>query len=86
MLEPLQKFAADGKPMFGTCAGLILLAKELVGYEYSHIGVLDATVERNSFGRQVDSFETNLHIKGVAVDFPGVFVQRSAYRKSSGKR
>ena len=46
--------------MFGTCAGLILLAKNLVGYDEPHIGVMDITVERNSFGRQVDSFEADL--------------------------
>lgn len=75
MLEPLQKFALDGKPMFGTCAGLILLARELVGYDHSHIGVLDVTVERNSFGRQVDSFETDLQITGVTGGFPAVFIR-----------
>lgn len=75
MLEALQQFAAAGKPMFGTCAGLILLAKKLVGYDFSHISVLDAKVERNSFGRQVDSFETNLAIKDIAEDFPAVFIR-----------
>ena len=47
----LKEFAAEGKPMFGTCAGLILLANNIVGHE-PHIGVMDITVERNSFGRQ----------------------------------
>lgn len=75
MTEPLRQFALEGKPMFGTCAGLILLANELVGYDYSHIGVLDAVVERNSYGRQVDSFETDLYIEGVATDFPAVFIR-----------
>lgn len=75
MLEPLRQFALDGKPMFGTCAGLILLAKELVGYDYSHVGELDAIVERNSYGRQVDSFEIDLNIKGVATDYPAVFIR-----------
>lgn len=75
MREPLRQFALDGKPMFGTCAGLILLANELVGYDYSHIGALDVIVERNSYGRQVDSFETDLYIEGVATDFPAVFIR-----------
>ncbi|SEN98494.1 pyridoxal phosphate synthase yaaE subunit [Paenisporosarcina quisquiliarum] len=75
ILEPLRQFALNGKPMFGTCAGLILLAKELVGYDYSHIGALDATIERNFYGRQVDSFEVSLYIKGVAEDFPAVFIR-----------
>ncbi|TQR16579.1 pyridoxal 5'-phosphate synthase glutaminase subunit PdxT [Psychrobacillus vulpis] len=75
MLTPLVEFAAAGKPMFGTCAGLILLARNLVGYDFAHIGVLKATVERNSFGRQVDSFETSLDIKDIATDFPAVFIR-----------
>ncbi|TQR05138.1 pyridoxal 5'-phosphate synthase glutaminase subunit PdxT [Psychrobacillus soli] len=75
ILTPVIEFAQAGKPMFGTCAGLILLAKEIVGYDFAHIGVLNATVERNSFGRQVDSFETQLEVKGIATDFPAVFIR-----------
>ena len=75
MMEPLRAFAQAGHPMFGTCAGLILLADSLVGYDEPHIGVMDVTVERNSFGRQVDSFEALLSIKGVAEDFPAVFIR-----------
>jgi pyridoxal 5'-phosphate synthase pdxT subunit len=73
-MDALKEFAAEGKPMFGTCAGLILLAKNLVGHE-PHIGVMDIMVERNSFGRQVDSFEADLTIKGVADSFPAVFIR-----------
>jgi pyridoxal 5'-phosphate synthase pdxT subunit len=73
-MDALKEFAAEGKPMFGTCAGLILLAKNLVGHE-PHIGVMDITVERNSFGRQVDSFEADLAIKDVADNFPAVFIR-----------
>ena len=75
MLTSLIEFAKTEKPMFGTCAGLILLAKEIVGYDSAHIGVLNATVERNSFGRQVDSFETQLEVKDIATDFPAVFIR-----------
>lgn len=75
MLTSLIEFAKTGKPMFGTCAGLILLAKEIVGDNSAHIGVLNATVERNSFGRQVDSFETQLEVKDIATDFPAVFIR-----------
>lgn len=75
MLTPLIEFAKIGKPMFGTCAGLILLAKEIVGDNSAHIGALNATVERNSFGRQVDSFETQLEVKDIATDFPAVFIR-----------
>ena len=74
-MDALKAFAKEGKPMFGTCAGLILLAKNLVDYSEPHIGVMDVTVERNSFGRQVDSFEADLAIKDVASDFPAVFIR-----------
>ncbi|WP_226671541.1 pyridoxal 5'-phosphate synthase glutaminase subunit PdxT [Metabacillus litoralis] len=74
-MDPLKAFAESGKPVFGTCAGLILLAKNIVGYSESHLGLLDATVERNSFGRQKDSFEAELMITGVGEDFVGVFIR-----------
>lgn len=75
LLEPLREFAEHGKPMFGTCAGLILLAGAVVGYEEPHLGVMDVTVERNSFGRQVESFEAALSIKGMAEEFEAVFIR-----------
>ncbi|MFP3121295.1 MULTISPECIES: pyridoxal 5'-phosphate synthase glutaminase subunit PdxT [Bacillaceae] len=74
-MESLRQFAQEGKPMFGTCAGMILLAKNLVGYDEAHIGVMDITVERNAFGRQRESFEAPLSIKGVGEDFIGVFIR-----------
>ncbi|WP_108672522.1 pyridoxal 5'-phosphate synthase glutaminase subunit PdxT [Peribacillus acanthi] len=74
-LEPLREFAKEGKPMFGTCAGLILLAKEIVGYEEPHLDALNVKVERNSFGRQRESFEADLHIKGLETPFTGVFIR-----------
>jgi pyridoxal 5'-phosphate synthase pdxT subunit len=73
-MDALKEFAREGKPMFGTCAGLILLAKNIIGHD-PHIGVMDITVERNSFGRQVDSFEADLDIKDVAGSFPAVFIR-----------
>lgn len=48
-------FAASGKPIFGTCAGAILLAKEVLNPTQSHLGLIDITVERNAYGRQIDS-------------------------------
>ncbi|RFU60406.1 pyridoxal 5'-phosphate synthase glutaminase subunit PdxT [Bacillus sp. V59.32b] len=74
-MEPLRRFTDDGKPIFGTCAGLIILAKHIKGYEEPHLGVLDVTVERNSFGRQVDSFEAELEISGMESPFTGVFIR-----------
>jgi 5'-phosphate synthase pdxT subunit len=53
----LEKFHAAGKPIFGTCAGLILLAREVVGPAQPSLGFVDVTVERNAYGRQRESFE-----------------------------
>ena len=74
-MEPLRDFANSGKPMFGTCAGLIILAKNIVGYDQPHLGLMDITVERNSFGRQRESFEAELVIPTIADDFVGVFIR-----------
>ncbi|MBA4537675.1 pyridoxal 5'-phosphate synthase glutaminase subunit PdxT [Bacillus aquiflavi] len=74
-MDSLKQFAQNKKPMFGTCAGLILLAKKVVGNEEPHIGVMNVTVERNSFGRQRESFEAELSILGVADHFNGVFIR-----------
>lgn len=68
-------FSAQKKPIFGTCAGLILLAKEINGMEGHHLGLMDMKVERNAFGRQRESFETTLAISGVADDFVAVFIR-----------
>jgi pyridoxal 5'-phosphate synthase pdxT subunit len=51
----IQRFAAAGKPVFGTCAGTILLAKEVLNPPQDHLDLLDVTVERNAYGRQIDS-------------------------------
>jgi 5'-phosphate synthase pdxT subunit len=61
LLEPLHELAASDLPMWGTCAGLILLARD-VGQEQPLIGALDVKVQRNAFGRQVDSFEADLSV------------------------
>ncbi|GIN74351.1 pyridoxal 5'-phosphate synthase subunit PdxT [Bacillus sp. J14TS2] len=75
-MEPLRAFAHAGKPIFGTCAGLILLAKRLSDKEDAHLQLMDITVERNSFGRQKDSFEAEIAIAGVAEDtMTAVFIR-----------
>jgi pyridoxal 5'-phosphate synthase pdxT subunit len=61
LLEPLREFARSGKALWGTCAGLIFMAKD-VGRDQPLLGLMDVTVERNAFGRQVDSFEANLDV------------------------
>jgi len=60
LVEPLREFAAAGKPVFGTCAGLILLAKNLVGSDQFRLNLMDIVVERNAYGRQTESFEAPL--------------------------
>jgi len=65
-------------PMFGTCAGMIMLANQVEGGrpDQQTIGGLDITVRRNAFGRQVDSFETELDLPGLSItEFPGVFIR-----------
>lgn len=62
-------------PMFGTCAGVILLAERIIGQDEGHLGKLDITVERNSFGRQVDSFEVALDILGLEEKAHTVFIR-----------
>ncbi len=74
-MQPLRDFAQAGKPVFGTCAGLILLAKEVVGYDEPHLGVMDVNVERNSFGRQKESFEADLMVTGLDEPYNAVFIR-----------
>lgn len=68
LLEPLRARVADGMPAFGSCAGMILLASEVLDGrpDQRQLGGLDVVVRRNAFGRQVDSFETDLEVTGVA--------------------
>ncbi|HEY0807484.1 MAG TPA: pyridoxal 5'-phosphate synthase glutaminase subunit PdxT, partial [Pseudonocardiaceae bacterium] len=70
LLAPLRARLVDGMPAYGSCAGMILLAKELRdGRPDQHqLGALDIVVRRNAFGRQVDSFEENLDFAGVSGD------------------
>ena len=60
LMEPLRKFAQE-KAMWGTCAGMIFMAKD-IGIDQPLLGIMDIVVERNAFGRQVDSFEADLDI------------------------
>jgi 5'-phosphate synthase pdxT subunit len=62
LLDPLRKLAADGFPTWGTCAGMILLARRLDATGNPALGAMDIAVRRNAFGRQVDSFEADLTI------------------------
>jgi pyridoxal 5'-phosphate synthase pdxT subunit len=74
-LEPLTAFAASGKPVFGTCAGLILMSKDIVGQNEGHLSLMNMTVERNAFGRQRESFEADLMVTDVGDDVRAVFIR-----------
>ena len=65
MLIPLRGAILNGLPVFGTCAGLILLAKKITSQEESHLATMDIVVERNAYGRQLGSFYTEAECKGV---------------------
>lgn len=75
LYEPIKEMIKNGLPVWGTCAGLILLAKNIVG-EKPHLGVMDITVKRNAYGKQIDSFSTQAMIPAVSdTAVPLVFIR-----------
>jgi 5'-phosphate synthase pdxT subunit len=76
LAQPILDLAAGGAPVFGTCAGMIVLSRDIVGGEEPVLPLLDVTVERNAFGRQLDSFEADLSVP-ILGDQPvhGVFIR-----------
>jgi 5'-phosphate synthase pdxT subunit len=78
LLDPIRKRIADGMPVYGSCAGMILMASTVLDGrpDQESFGGIEMTVRRNAFGRQVDSFEAPVAIEGVAgVDFLAVFIR-----------
>lgn len=74
--EAIKKRAYQDFPIFGTCAGMILLAKKANDLPLEPLGILGIEVQRNAFGRQKDSFETSLSIPAIGKEaFPGVFIR-----------
>ena len=74
--EPLRSFCASGRPVWGTCAGAILLAKRVDNLDRPGIEVMDIRVRRNAFGRQVDSFEAEVSVTGLEGEpFHAVFIR-----------
>ena len=87
LLEPLRKAIAGGLPVFATCAGMIVLARDVADgmADQKGMGLLDIAVRRNGYGRQVDSFEAALQVRGMnGKPFPGVFI-RAPLVESTGK-
>ncbi len=77
--EPLRAFARSGSPVWGTCAGMILLAERIVEGRPEPLGLIDMLVRRNGFGRQVDSFETDVDFAGLdGGPFHAVFIRAPA--------
>lgn len=84
ILEPLRHRISGGLPVYGTCAGMILLADEVSGRDAAphRIGGLDATVVRNAYGRQAESFEADLAVKGLDAPFRAVFIRAPVVERS----
>ena len=83
LLEPVQQFIAQGGPVFGTCAGLILLSRDVANEPMTRISTMDTRVCRNAYGRQLGSFYTIAPMKGVGDDIPMTFI-RAPYIESVG--
>ncbi|HLS08939.1 pyridoxal 5'-phosphate synthase glutaminase subunit PdxT [Lentibacillus sp.] len=81
--DAIRNFGKQGKPVFGTCAGLILMASAIEGQEQAHLGLMGMKVARNAFGRQVASFEANLDVTYIGKAFNAVFI-RAPYILEAG--
>jgi len=77
MLDPLREARGAGMPMYGSCAGMIMLADTILDAraDQQTVGGIDMVVRRNAFGRQVDSFETAIDVAGLGEPFPAVFIR-----------
>ena len=74
--EPIKQMAKEGRAIWGTCAGMIMLAKEITEQDPIPLDIMDIGVQRNAFGRQVDSFEQSLLVTSLNDDpFHGVFIR-----------
>jgi 5'-phosphate synthase pdxT subunit len=74
LVEPIRERARDGMPVFGTCAGMIVLAERIVDGD-PLFSLMDVTVRRNAYGRQVDSFEADVDVEGIDHPVNGVFIR-----------
>lgn len=88
LTEPLRKRIREGMPVYGTCAGAILLSKKITGKETApNLGLMDIEIERNAYGRQVNSFETSIEValEDHKQSIPAVFI-RAPKIKSVGQK
>jgi pyridoxal 5'-phosphate synthase pdxT subunit len=82
LFEHLKKMIAGGLPVFGTCAGLILLAKKIAGGDTVHLGLMDITAQRNAYGRQLGSFSTQAEFAQIGV-VPMTFIRAPLITEAS---
>ena len=86
LTDEVGNLARSGLPIFGTCAGMILLASEISGSDIVPLGLMDIVVGRNVFGRQRESFETEISIPALGKKpFPAVFIRAPAIEQTNGK-
>lgn len=84
LYDKLKSRIQNGMPVWGTCAGMILLAKNIVNESYNHLAVMDINVRRNAYGRQLGSFETKAPVNGIGDDIDMIFI-RAPYIESVGE-
>ncbi|GAI83815.1 unnamed protein product, partial [marine sediment metagenome] len=84
LLKPLKELAHNGLPVMGTCAGMILMAKKVSNSDIDTLALMDIEVKRNAFGRQLDSFETELDMPTLGKEpFPAVFIRAPLVENTS---
>jgi 5'-phosphate synthase pdxT subunit len=79
--DALKRFAASGRPVLGTCAGAIVLAREVTHPAQRALGLIDVTIERNAYGRQADSFVGRVDAPGLGGPLPAVFIRAPRIRR-----
>jgi 5'-phosphate synthase pdxT subunit len=83
LVEPLAAWCRSGRPVLGTCAGAILLAKEVTGPRQASLGIVDMDIERNAYGRQLDSFVATIEdAPAELVGFEAVFIRAPVIRRT----
>jgi 5'-phosphate synthase pdxT subunit len=86
LMDKIRNLAENGLPIFGTCAGMILLANKTSDLEIKPLGLMDIKVRRNAFGRQRESFETKLSISVLGEKpFPGIFIRAPVIEQANSK-
>jgi pyridoxal 5'-phosphate synthase pdxT subunit len=84
LMDKIKSRAAEGMAVYGTCAGMILLAKDIVGSQQPRLGLLDVSVQRNAFGRQRESFEADLYVEEFGEQPLWAVFIRAPYIESAG--